>query len=81
MYRVMEREVNRNVRTRDGRKEKSNANLYLYKRYDIYFPHPHQFFTSTLRRRYISSISPSSMRRELSFFLFSAFAQNVPRLH
>lgn len=43
MYRVMERKVNRNVRTRDGRKEKSNANLYLYERYDIHFPHPQQF--------------------------------------
>lgn len=33
MYRVMERKVNRmvRIRIRDGRKEKSNANLYLYK--------------------------------------------------
>lgn len=71
----------KNQKRRVGRKEKSNAHLYLYERYDIYFPHPQQFFTSTLRRRYISSISTSSMRRELSFFLFSAFAQNVSRLH
>lgn len=78
MCQVMERKVNRMVRIKDGELvvKRSPMPIYISIRYDIYFPHPQQFSTSTLRRRYISS---SSMRRELSFFLFSAFAQNVTR--